>query len=515
MSIHVALSHRTHYTYDKPVTLSPQTIRLRPAPHCRTPVLSYSLKILPGKHFLNWQQDPQSNYLARVVFPEKTKEFLVEVDLVAEMSVYNPFDFFVEPEAEKFPFTYEASLKKDLIPFLEKLPVSAAFAIFLNKVDRDPIRTIDFLVSLNQRLSQEIKYIIRLEPGVQTPEETLTLRSGSCRDSSWLLVQLFRHLGLAARFVSGYLIQLKPDVKALDGPSGTQIDFTDLHAWCEVFLPGAGWVGLDPTSGLMAGEGHIPLAATPEPSSAAPISGAVEKCEVRFLHEMKVTRIYESPRVTKPYSDDQWQAIESLGHNIDQELVKQDVRLTVGGEPTFVSIDNRDGPEWNFTAVSEEKLKLSSALLHRLKTQFAPGRLLHCGMGKWYPGESLPRWALACYWRKDGISIWKDDRLLADESMDYGFGEKHAAQFIHTLAECLGVTPHYIRPGYEDAWYSMWRERRLPTNIDPLKSDLEDNEERKRLARLLEEGLGKVTGYVLPIARATTNPSTWATSQWF
>src|SRR4051812_41708899 len=309
MAIHISLLHRSHYKYDRAVTHAPHLVRLRPAPHCRTPILSYALNVLPKKHFINWQQDPFSNYVARLAFPEKTTELLVEVNLIAEMSVFNPFDFFLEPYAEKFPFKYESVLMKELAPFLETSPCTPLMTEFLKSVSRAEVRSIDFLVSLNLRLSQEIKYLIRLEAGVQKPEETLKLRSGSCRDTSWLLVNLFRQLGLAARFVSGYLIQLKPDVKSLDGPSGTQVDFTDLHAWCEVFLPGAGWIGLDPTSGLLAGEGHIPLACTPEPSSAAPISGAVDQCETKFIHEMKITRIHESPRVTKPYTEEQWQEI--------------------------------------------------------------------------------------------------------------------------------------------------------------------------------------------------------------
>jgi len=300
MSIHVALSHVTRYRYDRRVGLSPQVVRLRPAPHCRTPILSYSLRIEPAEHFINWQQDPFSNYLARLVFPEKTEEFTVTVDLVAEMSVYNPFDFFLEPGAERFPFAYEPALRHDLQPYLVCDPATPALARFLSTIDRGEARTIDFLVALNQRLQRDIRYLIRMEPGVQTPEQTLTLGCGSCRDSGWLLVQVLRHLGLAARFVSGYLIQLKPDVKALDGPSGADTDFTDLHAWCEVYLPGAGWIGLDPTSGLLAGEGHIPVACTPEPGSAAPVTGAVDECEVTFSHEMSVSRILESPRVTQP-----------------------------------------------------------------------------------------------------------------------------------------------------------------------------------------------------------------------
>src|SRR6266516_3829071 len=363
MAIHVALHHRSHYTYDRPVGHSPHVVRLRPAPHCRTPILSYSLRVLPKKHFLNWQQDPFSNYLARLVFPAKAGELLVEVDLVAELAVYDPFDFFLEASAEKFPFNYEPSLKKELAPFLEAAPAGALFADYLRAIRREAMGTNDFLVHLNQRLWKDIKYLIRLEPGVQTPEATLQLRSGSCRDTGWLLVQLLRHLGLAARFVSGYLIQLAPDVKSLDGPSGAEADFTDLHAWCEVYLPGAGWIGLDPTSGLLAGEGHIPLSCTPEPSSAAPVTGAIDQCKSTLHHEMKVTRIYESPRVTKPYTEEQWAEIEKLGHAIDVDLNKHDVRLTMGGEPTFISLDDPDGPEWNFTATSHRKRVLSGELI--------------------------------------------------------------------------------------------------------------------------------------------------------
>ncbi|HUE10537.1 MAG TPA: transglutaminase family protein, partial [Steroidobacteraceae bacterium] len=288
MSIHVALNHVTHYRYDREVGLSPQVIRLRPAPHCRTRILSYSLKVHPSKHFINWQQDAQANYLARLVFPDPTRELKVEVDIIAEMSVQNPFDFFLTPYAEQFPFKYEASERRELVPYLVKAPAAAEVSNYLAGISRIPCRTIDFIVEINRRVANDIEYVIRLEPGVQLPEQTLALRRGSCRDSAALLVQLFRHLGLAARFVSGYLIQLVPDVKSLDGPVGATQDFTDLHAWCEVYLPGAGWIGLDATSGLLAGEGHIPLACTPEPSSAAPISGAVDECETTFEHRMSV-----------------------------------------------------------------------------------------------------------------------------------------------------------------------------------------------------------------------------------
>jgi len=518
MAIHVALHHRSHYTYDRPVNHAPHQVRLRPAPHCRTPILSYSLNVLPKKHFINWQQDPFSNYIARLAFLEKTTELLLEVDLVAEMSVFNPFDFFLEPASEKFPFTYESGLLKELGPFLETTPLNQTprFATLLASISREKIRTIDFLVNLNLRLSKEIKYLIRLEPGVQTPEETLTLSSGSCRDTSWLLVQLFRHLGLAARFVSGYLIQLTADVKSLDGPSGTEVDFTDLHAWCEVFLPGAGWVGLDPTSGLMAGEGHIPLACTPEPSSAAPISGAVDKCESVFTHTMKITRILETPRVTKPYTEQQWTEIESLGHQIDRELFTKDVRLTMGGEPTFISIDNMDGAEWNFTAVGPEKRKLSFELIQRLKERFGPGGLLHYGQGKWYPGESLPRWAYGCYWRKDGEKIWENEKLLAVPNQSFEHGAVESEKFINNLSRRLGLNSKWIMPGFEDAMYYLWKERSFPANLELQKAGLKDGEERARLAKLFSSGLDDVVGHVLPLQRGgESNQSFWISGPWF
>jgi uncharacterized protein (DUF2126 family)/transglutaminase-like putative cysteine protease len=540
MSIHVALHHRTQYKYDRLVGLGPQIVRLRPAPHSRTRILSYSLRVKPEKHFINWQQDPQSNYLARLVFHEQTTEFLVEVDLVAEMAVLNPFDFFLEPDAEKFPFEYDQVLDHELEPFQLKCWLTPKFTKYLKAIRSDLLgektlrvsksrraegkkpsefpkpRTIDFLVAVNQRLWKDIKYLIRLEPGVQTPEETLEKMSGSCRDSAWLLCQLFRHCGLAARFVSGYLIQLKADVKALDGPSGAEKDFTDLHAWCEVYLPGAGWVGLDPTSGLLAGEGHIPLACTPDSQSAAPISGGMDECESEFSFDMSVTRIYESPRVTLPYTDEQWKRIELLGHAIDADLKRGDARLTMGGEPTFISIDDPDGPEWNFTAVSHKKKVLSGELIKRLRRKFAPGSLLHYGQGKWYPGEQLPRWALGCYWRKDGVPIWKDDSLIADESKNYDHGAKEAKELLTRISRVVGADPKYMLPGYEDAFYYTWKERRLPSNVTPEKSNLKDKLERDRIAKLFQRGLDEVTGYILPIKRAGYgNQHGWMSGAWF
>ena len=520
MSIHVALHHVTDYVYDRPVQLGPQTVRLRPAPHSRTRVLSYSLRVEPTQHFINWQQDPFSNHQARLVFPDKTRRLRVVVDLVAEMAVYNPFDFFLEPSAETVPLHYVPELRLELAPYLVCAPELAKapkFQQYLAGIDRREQRTIDFLVGLNQQLQQDIRYLIRMEPGVQTPEESLLKRSGSCRDSAWLMVQLLRHLGLAARFVSGYLIQLAPDVKALDGPSGTEVDFTDLHAWCEVYLPGAGWIGLDPTSGLLAGEGHIPLACTPQPSSAAPIEGLIDECEVEFIHEMKVTRIHESPRVTKPYTEAQWQSVLALGDRVDEQLQAGDVRLTMGGEPTFVAMADRDAPEWNTDALGPTKRGLATELVHKLRAEYGQGGFLHFGQGKWYPGEQLPRWALSICWRADGEPVWHDPTLFADERQTNHYTSEDALAFIRTLTRRLGLSDRHVQAGHEDAWYHLWRERRLPVNVDPFDSRLEDELERVRLRRVFAQKLDSVIGYALPIQAGDVSLGAprWSTGPWF
>jgi uncharacterized protein (DUF2126 family) len=515
MSIHVALNHVTHYRYDRPISLGPQVVRLRPAPHSRTRILSYSMRVEPTGHFINWQQDPQSNYLARLVFPEKTTSLRIEVDLVAEMAVLNPFDFFLEPSAENFPFVYDPALATELEPYRHTAALTPRFQAYLDSIPRTPTPTSTFLMQLNQRLMRDIAYLIRMEPGVQTPEQTLVNASGSCRDTGWLLVQLLRHLGLAARFVSGYLIQLKSDVKSLDGPSGTEIDFTDLHAWCEVYLPGAGWIGLDPTSGLYAGEGHIPLACSPDPGSAAPITGAIEKCETTFEHRMSVTRIWEAPRVTLPYTDAQWAAIEALGHRVDADLVAGDVRLTQGGEPTFVSIDDREGAEWNTDAVGPTKRILSADLMDRLRAHYGAGGLLHYGQGKWYPGEQLPRWSLNLFWRKDGEPIWAHPELTGNEHQAYGATEAESRRLLEGVARRMGVDPANVFAAYEDTHYYLWRERKLPSNVDPLDARLADPFERERLRKVFSQGLRKVVGHGLPIARSPGESKRWRSTAWF
>ncbi|MEM9068762.1 MAG: transglutaminase family protein [Myxococcota bacterium] len=499
MSIRVALRHITDYRYDRLVHLGPQQVRLRPASHSLTVPLRYTMDVSPGDHFVHWQQDPLGNRLARLVFPEKTDHFRVDVELVVDLEPLNPFDFFIEADSAETPVRYAEDSAAALRPFLRKAEWGAEFASLVKTLaPKDGVRTIDWLVEVNQAIQKRVEYVVRMEPGVQTPAETLALGRGSCRDSGWLLVQLLRHFGIAARFVSGYLIQLVHDVKPLEGPSGPTSDFTDLHAWAEAYLPGAGWIGFDPTSGMLAAEGHIPLACTPVPGAAAPVTGALDECEVEFTHEMSVRRIVETPRVTRPYEPSEWAAIDRLGRRLDEELRDEDVRLWMGGEPTFVSIDDYDAPEWNTAALGTHKKERAEDLFERMVKHFGKGGLRHFGQGKWYPGEALPRWALTCYFRKDGRAIWNDDALVAKPG-SAGPDDARLKRFGELLCEALKLRSDFLTPGYEDTFYHLWRERRLPMNLTPTDNRLDWEAERETLAKVFERGLGHLVGYALPL----------------
>jgi uncharacterized protein (DUF2126 family)/transglutaminase-like putative cysteine protease len=488
-------------------------VRLRPAPHTRTRIPSYSLTVEPANHFINWQQDPHGNWLARIVFPEPARELSITVDLTAEMVVINPFDFFIEPYAETLPFAYPDQLKHDLAPYLAPDDSGPRLDALVAELKPDGQAVMDFIVGLNSRLQQQTNYVVRMEPGVQTPDATLSLGSGSCRDSAWLLVQVLRRLGLAARFVSGYLIQLKADIDPIEGPMGTQTDFTDLHAWAEVYLPGAGWIGFDVTSGLLCGEGHIPLAASPHYATAAPITGLASRATSGFDFAMEVTRLVEPIRITRPFEMADWEALDALGDKVEADLQSQDVRLTLGGEPTFVSIDDFEAEEWNTAASGPTKPVIAEELLLRLKDRFGPGGLLHYGQGKWYPGEPLPRWALGLFWRRDGVPVW------GGEASAEGFAPAvadDALALLERLAARLGLDPALITPAREDPLPAIRTEADLPHGVEASDAALDTPGERATLRKAMEGGLSRPVGYVLPLRRAFSQAEggDWVSEAW-
>ncbi len=478
MSTKVALEHRTTYRFDRRIGIGPHLIRLRPAPHARTPVEAYSLTISPADHLVSWQQDPFGNHVARVVFPTPADALEITVGLVADLAVLNPFDFFVEPYAETFPFRYDDQLHRDLQPYLG-LPDTAGSPTFAAWLDGllgsswTGRSTIDVLVALNSAVHARVGYSSRMEEGVQTSEETLTLAIGSCRDSAWVLVEALRHFGLAARFVSGYLVQLAGDEPGSGGPTE---DFTDLHAWAEVYLPGAGWIGLDPTSALFAAEGHLPLAATPHPSSAGAITGATERSDTTLSFSSSVTRVHQDPRVTRPYTSEQVEDLQRLGRHVDERLTGAGLELTMGGEPTFVLLEDPTAPQWTVAADGPGKRQLADRLAVRLAEHYAAGGIIQRSQGRWYPGEDSPRWEIGLVWRADGVPLWNDRALLAGpDDPPAADAVERAAALAARLATGAGLPSSQVHPCFEDPLAALAQELREPAGpppgTDPLTPD--------------------------------------------
>jgi uncharacterized protein (DUF2126 family)/transglutaminase-like putative cysteine protease len=514
----IALEHRTTYRFDRPIAIGPHVIRLRPAPHTRTPIEAYSLTISPSDHFINWQQDPFGNYLARVVFPSKASELDITVGLVAEMSVINPFDFFTESYAESYPFRYPPELAADLKPYLD-VAESAVGPLVTEWVEAsgtppaDGQPTVEFLSALNAAIYRDVAYSVRMEPGVQTPEETLTQRIGSCRDTAWLLVTALRRCGLAARFVSGYLVQLASDQPSLDGASGPTEDFTDLHAWAEVYIPGAGWIGLDPTSALFAGEGHIPLAATPHPASAAAITGVTEPSVTTMEFANSVKRVQQDARTTLPYAPAQIDSIQALGEAVDGRLEGAGLELTMGGEPTFVSSDDMTSAQWTVAADGPEKRQLANRLAAALADRFAKGGLVQRSEGKWYPGEPLPRWQIGLIWRSDGEQLWSDPALLADpfdsEKPDPGAAAS-AERLARTITADFGLPDEQLLPAFEDPLARLLAGLRQPAGPRPM---FDPEQPEPQLVGELDGAETAPAAWVLPLVPAWFGEG-WASPAW-
>jgi uncharacterized protein (DUF2126 family) len=508
--VRVLLQHRSRYIYPRPTTLGPHLIRLRPAAHARARIESYGLRVTsPGE--VRWQQDPAGNFVARAGWGEaRVPELEVAVELAVDIRPVNPFDFTLDGEADDTPFDY-GPLVQELAPYLDAS--DKAFAIgklgesFLDSLPRAG-RTVPLVVEINRLVSKHIRYVIREEPGVWTPEETLANGRGSCRDSAVLLIAALRSRGLAARFASGYLVQLTDEGMLPDQPRGVTRDVVDLHAWAEVFLPGAGWIGLDATSGLLCGEGHIPLACTAVPSLAAPIEGSSEVRADTVEFEVRIGRLGHEVRPTAPFTEESWTALRAAGAATDAKLAELGVQLTVGGEPTFNSRLHTSRPEWNGEALGPTKWEQGLLLARQLLQRLLPGGLMLLRQGKHYPGESLPRWTLELIGRKDLKPLWSVAREVwshapgTPRSLDDTRLLPEASKLCEEIARRCGVAG-FVHEAFEDPWRFLQDESSLPLGLDPHSIDLKSSEERRRLARVLDRGLATQAGFVLPLAHAS------------
>jgi uncharacterized protein (DUF2126 family)/transglutaminase-like putative cysteine protease len=508
--VRLLIQHHSTYTYPRPAALGPQVIRLRPASHAKATIETYSLRI-EQDCMIHWHQDPSGNRLARVAFREGqlVDSFDIRVELAVDIRPVNPFDFFVDDRADKVPFRYPEETQRDLLPFLatdaDAVKGGPLLEDFLASLPTEG-RTVPFIVEVNRLVNERIRYVIREETGIWTPEETLANGRGSCRDSAVLLIAALRSRGLAARFVSGYLVQLKDEGMIPNQPKGVGQDVADLHAWAEVYLPGAGWIGLDATSGLLCGEGHIPLACTAHPPCAAPIEGTSSVGASSVGFSMAVGRLGHEPRPTEPYEEEVWQTLLTAGDALDARLAAQDLTLTMGGEPTFNARDHAELPEWNEEALGPSKWAMGLHLASELKDRLAAGGVLLHRQGKLYPGESIPRWALEIIGRRDGeplVGPTIAPGLAAPALAD-------ARALTGAIARRLGLEG-FVQPAFEDPWRFFQEEASLPIDVDPLKADLTDPEERRRLARALSHGLAREVGYVLPLTREA---GSWVSERW-
>jgi uncharacterized protein (DUF2126 family) len=513
--VRLLVQHRSRYHYPNPAVLGAHTLRLRPSAHTRARVETYRLAVTP-EPTLRWQQDPYGNHVARIELgPERpVRELEILVELAVDVRPVNPFDFLLDDLAERVPFAYPDELRRELAPFLGDSgdPAFARgerFAAFDAELPRAG-ETITLLTQLNRAVNQRVRYVIREEAGVFTPEVCLREGRASCRDSAVLLTALLRARGLAARFVSGYLIQLTDEGMLPDQPKGVSRDVVDLHAWCEVFLPGACWVGLDATSGLLCGEGHIPLACASSPALAAPLEGTSDTPATEVSFSMAVGRLGHEPRPTTPYEPEVWAALQSAGTAVDARLAAAGVRLTMGGEPTFNSRLHPDAPEWNGEALGPTKWAQGRALAGELVRRLAPGAVLLDRPGKHYPGESLPRWALEIIGRREGAPLWPERAGLAPPGPSDPSASRRLAE---AIAGALGVERAALHAAYEDPWRLLQDEADVPVEVDAARARLDDPEERRRLARVLQRGPTAIVGWVLPLAPAADRGG-WLAERW-
>ncbi|MGI9212205.1 MAG: transglutaminase family protein, partial [Methylococcaceae bacterium] len=512
MSTLVALLHHIEQTYGSRRTVPTHWLRVRPAPHTRPDITAYTIKVTSEPHFLNWVRDPFENYIARLDLPEPVASLGLTVELLADLTPINPFDFLTEPEAAHYPFDYSEQTRKELAPYLNMPPPGSRLTAWLKRLDRSPGYIVEVLSRINKTVHEQVKRLgldwSPAFPGMESStvggialEEVLISGGFSPWQAAWLLTLTCRHLGLAARFTSGYRIFL--------GVSKESSDTASLHAWCEVFIPGAGWVGLDPSAGVHTHEGYIPLASTPEPTRALPLTGLDTRYPLH--HTVKVKRLLAMP-TPNPYTEAQWADLNASGRRVNELLTEQGIRLANSQTLSFVSLAHAYAPEWSTVALGGNKRPLAEELLHRLQQQWATGGIVQETQGEWFGGETLPRWQLQVYFRNDGLPLWHHDALHEVFSRNESLTSGDVYEFARLVTRNLHLSPDSLMPAHEDPLHELWRNRQT-LQFHPPAEALSDADARKQLADRLSETRCDPVAYVLPL-RWEPLAGRWQSGQW-
>ncbi len=504
MSQRIALTHRVVQRFDRRVRLSTHWLRLRPAPNTRARIEAYSLHVAPESHFINWIRDPYENDLARLDLPEPLGELRFDVDIVATLDPVNPFDFFVDFGYSDHPFEYTAQVRKELAPYLRLAKPGPRLRRWLEQLELTPRYIVEFLGALNRQVMECTPPQFGRGGGHVDVEAVLQRGSANAWERAWLLTLSLRHAGLAARFTSGYHVFLSSDTQTVP-------DSARMHAWSEVFLPGAGWIGLDPTSGTFTGEGYIPLASAPDPLRALPWIGYCEACGETGEESIRLRRL-EHTRDRKNVSDSHWADVRAVAADVDARLKKHNVALSISPRIAFVHAPNAAAPEWTTGAMSDHKRTIAEQLASALRERVALGGVFHVGQTEWFNSETLPRWRISCLFRADGRPVWSDAALNAWPATKQRPTPEDVKRFSRTLTRALGINVDWLIPAHEDALHELWRYRGA-FEYEPQNGELKDPHLRRELAERLSQARGEPVGYVLPLHWDSVNHR-WISGAW-
>jgi len=499
MGIRIALRHRIEQHFSRPVRLSTHWLRLRPAPVTQRAVTAYSLKIDADPHFINWVRDPFENFLARLDLPEAVPRLGLDLELIADLEPQNPFDFLVEPYAANYPFAYDDQLRRELTPYLVQPTPGPRLAAWLAGLEVETGYMVRFLSLLTQQLSTALAIMPAGRPGPVDLETVFARGAGSCWEIAWLATQTLRALGLAARFVSGYRVRLDT------------LSSATLHAWTEVYLPGAGWVGLDPAAGLFVDENYLPLAAAPDPLRALPLVGYREACDERQSEQIEVRELAAEERPW-PLTPTEQRDLLAVGHAVDTDLRAAGLQLTVQQDLGLVAAGELGDPGWTVSALGSDMRCAAERLLLCLRDQLAPGGVVQLCQGERFAGEPFPRWRLGCWARADRVPVCRDPARIGWREDAAGLSQAQAERFGWRLAQALGLANEWLVPAYEDGLYRRWQ---APGGVaeQPDPALLRDPLQRRALADRLSREAALLRGYVLPL-RWDAVRRCWASGAW-